>query len=130
MCSVRSVNLPWTLVASDVTTNDGLASPATGWMDANTIRRIRGPFEVAASTDAGGVMKLGIQFANVENAPQTPMVLPYGVAQTGNGFSYPTQFSDVTSYAEGWLLARLVWFFKSSSGLKVARVCGRVDIEG
>jgi len=130
MCTTRSILLAWDTLASDVTTSDGLALPVTGWMDTASVKRLRVAFEVAGTTDASGVVKVGIQFANVENAPQTPVVLPNSLSQTGNGSCYPDSFSDVASTAAGWRLARLVFFFKSSGGLRTARVCGRAEIEG
>ncbi|MCX5661445.1 MAG: hypothetical protein NTW19_17320, partial [Planctomycetota bacterium] len=40
------------------------------------------------------------------------------------------EMSMIAADAEGFQLARLVWFFKgSSAGLKVARVCAKVDID-
>ena len=67
MCQTRTINLPWTTLYSDVTADDGVFLPVSGWMDAASVRRLRVTFEVAATTDANGIIKPGIQYANAES---------------------------------------------------------------
>ncbi len=130
MCQTRTINLPWTTRYSDVTANDGVFLPVSGWMDASTVRRLRVAFEVAATTDASGIIKPGIEYANVENTPFGGLTLTGAAAQTGNGVNYPTQLSDVGASSDGKQLARLgFWFKASSAGLKAARVAGKADVE-
>jgi hypothetical protein len=83
--------LPWTTIFSDRTDADGDFNPCSGWMKAEDVGRMRATFDVRDTTDASGVIKLGYQTANVENAPDAAVVPSAPLnSQTGDGMSYPT----------------------------------------
>ncbi len=131
MCTTRTLAVTWTTLTTDVTDGDGVFIPVTGWMDTAQAKRFRSTFEVAATTDASGVVKPGAQFADAADAPGTP-VAPSGIAsKTGNGTSYPNGLSDISATSATKQLVRFgYWFKASSAGLKAARVSGKFEVEG
>ncbi len=72
MCTTRTIAVTWTTLTTDVSDGDGVFIPVTGWMDTAQAKRFRSTFEVAATTDASGVVKPGAQFADAADAPGTP----------------------------------------------------------
>ena len=131
MCTSKTVPVAWTTLYSDVTDGDGVFIPVTGWMDAAQVKKFRSTFEVAATTDASGVIKPGAQFADSPDPAGTPLAPAGIVAKTGNGTSYPTSFSDVSVTAAQKQLVRFgYWFKASAAGLKAARISGKIEVEG
>lgn len=131
MCTSKTVPVAWTTLYSDVTDGDGVFIPVTGWLDAAQVKKFRSTFEVAATTDASGVVKPGVQFADSPDVPATP-IAPAGIlTKTGNGTSYPGSFSDVSATSAQRQLVRFgYWFKASAAGLKAARISGKFEVEG
>lgn len=130
MGDIKTIVTHPTTVTSSINTGDGVFNPVTGYMNASEVDKLRCTFEVLCASDTSGIIKPGLQTADVENAPDTAVVIAGTNSETGNGFNFPGAFSDVSADTEGKQLVRLgFWFLASSAALKAARVSARWQIK-
>ena len=98
-------------------------------MPAGPVLNIRGTLEMREKM--GNIeVGIGIQTANVENAPDaTPTVVL--ARKTTDGVHYGDDYTGVASATKGKQLMRFVWLTANTSGsdLNFARVGGFVDVE-
>jgi hypothetical protein len=122
---MKTLSLPWTMVAADSTTEVFL--PATGWMQAADVAKIRTNFELRGVTGTINVL-VGYQTANVENSPDA--ATNTGTFQTSVGVYFGGSFTDVSAATQAKQLIRFGFVVKLTSGftLSVARAGGSVDI--
>lgn len=131
MANFKNVSTSWTTIFSDNTASNGDFNAVTGYLPAADVDFLRCTFEVQNSTDASGIIKPGIQTANVENAPDSAATITSVNTQTGDGTSYATDIFDVSATTSSKQLVRLgFWFLASSGGFKGARVQARWSIKG
>lgn len=129
--ATRRIQIPWTTLHSDLTTSNGDYNVVTAYMASADALKVRFTFEVQNSTDASAVVQPGYNLANVENAPDTPAILPGTPAtQTGDGVCYPTEKATIGTLVAVKTLLRFGFFMKNSSaGLKACRVRGFIEID-
>jgi hypothetical protein len=113
------------MVAADSTTEVFL--PATGWMQAADVAKIRTSFELRGVTGTINVL-VGYHTANVENSPDA--ATNTGTFQTSGGVYFGSSFTDVSAAMQAKQLVRFGFVVKLTSGstLSVARAGGSVDI--
>lgn len=122
---MKTIALPWTTVGT-VNANEE-ALPATGWMRAGDITKVRASFELRGVTGVLNVC-VGYQTANAENSPDAHVTL--GTLQTANNVYYGASFADIAANTAGKQFIRFVWVVKLTSGstLSIGRVGGSIDI--
>ena len=123
---MRTIPLPLTTVCVDGTAV--VAIPATNWMKAADVAKVRANMELRGITGTNMNVGLGYQTANVENAPGGETLL--GSYRTSADVYYGSSFESVSAQTDGKVLIRWVWLVKLSSGntIATARVCGSVDV--
>jgi len=124
--SVRSIPLPFAMIASDSTS--ATFSPVTGWMSAAQISQLRAIWELVSLTSDIEVAP-AYQVANVEDSPGTSAIIT-GSYGTTTGMKYPSTWKDVSSALDSQQLIRLGWLHKlgSAGSLAVAWVGGKVEM--
>lgn len=131
MSSFRSIFSPWTTAFSDDNTNYGDFNLFTAWLPGADIDEILFGGEVRNTTDASGILRLGFQTANVEDAPDNPLIptVPTSInTQTGNGVLFPDKIYDISASTNGKRYVRFGYFFlASSAALKLARVTSQLQ---
>jgi hypothetical protein len=137
MAKIKRISLPWTTVWTR--SGSVVRLPATPWMSAADIARVRGTFELQAR-DADLEVAIGYEVADVENAPVAgtagvssgPAITAYHGGAAGNGMKYPSDWWDLGADTKTKQLFRLVWLVRNNPGgstLNLGRVGGVVDIE-
>ncbi len=128
MAKNRTVPLPWTTVWTNIETPSNEFLPATPWMDAASVEKVRGTFELRAKMGSLNVA-LGYQTAQVEDTPSSHS--SFGAFATTNNVSYPTGWTDISGTTSGKQLIRYGWVVKNSSGttLNLGRVGGVVETQ-
>jgi hypothetical protein len=128
MAKIKRTALPWTTVWAHGT--GVVRLPASPWMSANEIIRVRGTFELRGR-DGDIEVAIGIELADVENSPTAPTDPTITAYANDNGMKYPAAWKDVSADSQSKQLARWVWLVKntSSQNLTFARVGGVVDVE-
>jgi len=125
MAKITRINLPWTTVYADSTTERSLA--ATPWMDASKVDQVR---TIVEFRERVGDLKvcIGYETADVPNNPGSHAKI--GSLLASEGVTFPTAFTDISSATAGKQLIRFVWVTAndSSSDLNPGRVAGVVEI--
>ena len=126
MAKIRTVNLPWATVITKSTT--AAFYPATGWMPAGGVEKIRASIEVAERTNELSV-RCGFQVADVIDQAGSGQAL--GSAFEEDGVDFGTSFTDVTSNTQGKQLIRFGYYFANSTGSNqsTGRVAGKLDLQ-
>lgn len=123
----KPIPLTWTTVFATNTSQRII--PASPWIPAGDIVKVRGTMELAEHTGDLEV-GLGIDTANVEDAPdQNPTVII--ARQATDGMVFGASYVDVSSATAGKRLARFVWLTAntSTSAFTAGRVGGYVELE-
>ena len=131
MSQFRSIFSPWTTIFTDDNTVNGDFNPFSVWLPGIDIDELLFGCEVRNTTDASGIIRLGIQTANVEDTPDTPVIptVPSNInTLTGNGVLFPDKIYDVSASTNAKRLVRFGYFFLASTAtLRLARVCSQVQ---
>ena len=129
MATSKRLPLPWAAVYAN-SDQTALFHPATPWMDASRVEKLRVTFEMTAKTSVMSVA-MGYQTANVENSPDTAATIattsPYKAAE---GVHYADALEDIATATASKQLIRFGWLTKTTSGTayQFARVSGVVDL--
>jgi hypothetical protein len=131
MATFKRIPLPWTTVAAASTSTVGW--PASGWRPAAELKECRGIAELRAITGTGELnVALGIQVANVENAPTDKTAAGELIVgfQTGQSVVYPSALVDLSSVTSANQIYRFVWYTKLTTGtaMTLGRVGGVVEM--
>lgn len=110
MARITRYPLPWTTVYAKGTT--AVFLPATGWMEAPRVSKVRATLELAAS-EGDLEVALGYQTANVENAPNTAVLV--GSYQTEDGMLYPGGLTDISGNTASAQRVRFGYMCKNTS---------------
>ncbi len=105
--------------------------PATGWMSAQDIDKVRDSLETLNMPAAAAMtITLGMEVANNPDAPDTPAG---GLAssRTSDGMTFPVAYVDKSSTTNARQLVRFGYLAKNTTAadttLRLAWVCGFVD---
>ena len=125
MPSTRRVQMPWTTIYAKTTT--GVFMPVTTFMEAPSIDRVRGTFELRALL-GDLTAALAYQTCNTDSSLDSAVAL--GSWATAEGFTYPTAVTDISSATDGKQLIRFGWLVKntSTSNQTMATVAGTIEI--
>ncbi len=101
--------------------------PATAWMDAKGVGSLLCNFEVRC-LEGDQEISAAYQTANVENSPDSAVAL--GSYTAGNGQTYASAFTNVSSNTQPKQLVRFGYLVKntSTSNTTWSRVSGTFDI--
>ena len=118
------VNLPWTTVATDSTSE--VFIPATGWMSSESVGSGRGWLELRGAM-SGLSVAVAIETANDVTTPDTPHVKIQALV-AANGVSDPDSTTTTLTTA-GQKFIRVGFAVKASSAsLRVGRVSGVAEL--
>lgn len=126
MPTIRRIALRWDTVFAISTT--GVFLPASAWMDAGSVDKVRGVIE-SRGLQGDLQVQLCWQLADHEDAPGGTTV--FGAVVTTNAVTYPTSgYTDVGTTAEDAQLIRFGWWVKnaSTSTLNLARVAAALQL--
>lgn len=124
---MKRISLPWTTVFGFTTAGNKKFIPATPWLNAASVKRLRAAFELISSQTNISVT-FAYQTANVENAPDA--AVDVGVALTADGMSYGTM-TDISANTNSKQLVRLGFNVQNTAGatLVLGRCGGIVDYD-
>lgn len=120
--------LPWTTLVAVSDVNSKAFYPATGWVPASLVARVRGTFEQRAS-QTNFRCTFAFQVADSDGSPGA--VYELGTALTSDNFNYGT-LSDVMNDTKGKQIVRFGWLVWYNTGGAVgvsARVGGFCEFE-
>ena len=125
---MKRIPLPWTTVFGYTTGMNKMFIPATPWIPAHQVKRLRATFEMIGAQQYLSAT-FAYQTANVENSPDTP-VHEVGSAQTVDGMNYGT-ITDVSSDTGQKQLVRFGWNCQNTNAatLIVGLAGGSVDFD-
>lgn len=126
MARITRYPLPWTTVFAKA--NTPVFLPATPWMEASRVDKVRATIELAAR-EGDLECAFGYQTANVENDPQAGAAV--GAYQDADDVLYPTGMTDLSGVTPGKQLIRFGFMTKntSSTNLNRGRAGGTFDVE-
>ena len=128
---MQRVVMEWSTVYANTQSPTKMFIPATGWIEASSVKYVRAVWEIiSAMTNAS--VEFAYQTCNVENAPDTPAV-PVGSAMT-SASSPPVSFgtkTDVSGTTGSKNLVRLGFLVTNTAAatLVLARCGGYVEID-
>ncbi len=102
---MKRIALPWTTLAATGDVNNKVFNPATGWLNAADVKRLRGTFE-ARGLQANHRCIFAYQVADSDGSPGS--VYELGSVQTADGFNYGT-ITDVFNNTSPRQLVRFGW---------------------
>lgn len=122
---MKRIALPWTTVFAFTTGANYRFIPASGWLNAASVKNVRGTFEVVSPQTYLSVT-FAYQTANVEDTPDTARSV--GSALTTEAMSYGT-VEDISAYTFSKQLVRFGWLVQNTNAasLIVGRVGGMVE---
>lgn len=125
---LKRIPLPWSTLAATGDVNNKLFNPATGWVSAADVKRLRGTFEQRAS-QTNFRCTFAYQVADSDGTPGA--VFELGSPLTADGFSYGT-LTDVFNNTSAKQMVRfgwMVWYNTGGTPPLFGRVGGTVEYD-
>lgn len=125
---MKGIALPWTALVAFADVNNKVFAPATGYVSAADVKRLRGTFEMRGSQTNFRCV-FAYQVADSDGSPGA--VFELGSAQTADGFNYGT-ITDVFNNTSPKQLVRFgwnVWYNAGGTPPLFARCGGVVEYD-
>lgn len=124
---IRTLQIPWTTIGIDATTEVWV--PCTNWVQSDGVENARMNWELEAMT-AEFNARPALQFANTPDGTKTTIALET-TFQTTAGLKWATGWKAVSTESANNMICRGGFFVKkTNSGLTFGRVTGQLELKG